>query len=51
MSGGPFRGTDAGTMVQALHQVAVQPDLPRPAVMQGLGWVMVSWVAYTHAAS
>ena len=38
-------------MVQGLHQGAVQPELRRPAVMQGLRWVMVCWEAYTHAVS
>ena len=51
MPGGPFRGFDEGTMFQAFHQGSVQPELRRPAVVQGLAWVMVCWGAYAHSPS
>ena len=51
MSARSVRGSGAGRMVQALHQVPVQAELRRPALMQGMAWVMVCWGAYMHAAS
>lgn len=38
-------------MLLALHQVALQAELRRPALRQGLVGVMVCWGAYMHAAS
>ena len=42
MSDGPFRGLDSGRIATVSDQVQLQPGLRRPAVVQGLGWVMVS---------